>query len=51
MVAKASIRVEALPAEPVAPTNTPAASCRFHADRNAARSIVRTRVLIPTAAR
>ena len=45
------MRVDALPADPVAPTKTPLSFLSRHAERNAARSIVRTRVLMPTAAR
>jgi hypothetical protein len=43
--------VEALPAEPVAPTKTLRIFLSRHAESSAARSMVRTRVRMPTALR
>src|SRR5262249_20056966 len=48
-VAYGSMRVDALPAAPVAPTKTFLSFLSRQADRKAARSMIRTRALIPTA--
>jgi hypothetical protein len=51
LVAKGSMRVEALPGRAGGPDEDPASFLSRQADRNAARSIVRIRILIPTAAK
>ena len=50
-VTYASSRVAALPAAPVMPTITPLSFLSRHAACNAARSMVRMRVRMPTACR
>ena len=50
-VAKASSRVEALPAFPVAPTKRFLTFLSRQAESSAARSMVRTRVRMPAAPR